>query len=71
VDTAAHDELMEVVLSRDQLGLLSLQQSGKIFAVPDGTNVKILERSMFLVKVRVYEGSYMGRVGWVIHEAVD
>lgn len=71
VDRDAHDELMEVVLSKDEIGGNILLASGRVFLVDDGSKVLVIDRDPYIVKVRILEGPYYGRSGWVIHEAVD
>ncbi len=71
VDRDAYDELVEVALSRDEIGGNILLASGRVFLVDDGSKVLVVDRDPYIVKVRILEGPYYGRSGWVVHEAVD
>lgn len=41
------------------------------YTVPDETKVEIIDRENTLVKVRILESQYKGRVGWVHEDDLD
>ena len=71
VDEQAYDELSSAMMAKDSYGCQELVNSGKVFLVEEGTEVLIIDRTLYLVKVRILEGTNQGKAGWVIHEAVD
>jgi len=71
VDLDAESELSKVASSKDSMGMQILLASGRVFIVDDGTKVLVIDRALFLVKVRILEGPHAWQSGWVVHEAVD
>ncbi len=63
-DNALH-ELMDALPKRDESAIEKLVQSGKVFRVPNGTKVRILEFGSSKTKVRIIEGNHLLLDGWV------
>jgi hypothetical protein len=75
-DKAAEDELTNAAVKHDQEGFVNLMLSGRAFAVPSGTKVRMLDTIFTLdilptgAHVRILEGEFHGRDGYVPHEWV-
>ncbi|MCZ7571112.1 MAG: pentapeptide repeat-containing protein [Ardenticatenaceae bacterium] len=72
-DRQAYEEYGDAAVRDDTYGLRELIATGRIFPVPNGTRVLILDHGGFLysaTKVRILEGEHTGRSGWVPSEWV-
>ena len=69
-DEEAYDLMTEAAVARDELGLRDLAARDRIYSVPEGTEVRVLDLGFLSTKVRVQEGEHMGRVGWQAREFV-
>jgi hypothetical protein len=75
-DRQANDELTKMAANHDQEGFAAMMLSGRAFAVPAGTKVRVLDTFFSLgflptsVQVRVLEGKQYGRAGVVPFEWV-
>lgn len=70
VDKRAFDEWVSVCVAKDDAGMLGLMRTGRIFLVPVGTRVKVIDVGFGSVRVRVLEGDAKGMAGWVSYEFV-
>ena len=52
---------------KSKRSLIGLIREGKVFSVLPGTRVRILECPNFqdTIKVRILDGDYAGRIGWI------
>lgn len=70
-DVFAYRDLQKAILAGDQKGIEELEKANRLFAVPVGTAVKVLQYDDgILVKVpsyevRVLDGNRKDRKGWV------
>ena len=76
IDEDIYDEFRNVIQIKDGYGMLELFQAGKIFEVDNDIRVLLIERgTTFTVttswKVRVLEGSNLGKAGWVHHSWIS
>ena len=72
-DEAAFDAFTRAATRNDTFGINDLIQAGKLFTVPTGTKVLVIDMGGFLgsrLQVRVLEGPRTGRAGWVATEFV-
>ncbi|MBA7670164.1 hypothetical protein ES703_78308 [subsurface metagenome] len=72
VDKKTLKEMNAAVIAKDTFGLDKLIKSGRIFTVPDGTKILMLDSgwSFLVEKVRILDGKYRGKAGWVPYERV-
>lgn len=64
------DEFFNALNIKDKYGVGEMVLTGKIFEVPNYTDVLIIDSGLFNSKVRVLEGKHAGRSGWVPYEWV-
>ena len=65
VDEAAFDEFMRSAAANDSLGARRMALEGRIYFVPIGTRVRVIDLGMFRSRVRIMEGERVGAAGWV------
>lgn len=65
LDDAAWNDLIAALSRRDERALESLAASERILMVETGTRVRPIETTMGRVKVRILEGPYVMKEGWV------
>lgn len=68
-----YKEYAETVMARDIEGWKMMKSSGKVFDLPAGTKIRVVnfEGSWgSIAKIRVVEGTYYAKEGWVASEAV-
>ncbi len=71
VDKQSMDMWAKAGLAKDYIGMAQLEASGRIFPVPNGTKVLVIDSSFTLRKVRVLEGDAYGKSGWLPYEWVE
>jgi hypothetical protein len=64
-DEKVFEQATEAEASKDDQRLNELLRSEKLFLIPKGTKVQVLEVGWTKVKIKVLEGIYMNRVGLV------
>ncbi len=70
-----YDEYTKALLAKDYLGILDLTKEG-LFCVHNGSEVRVIDTSMTLTKVRVTKGAAeadsdkVGEAGWSASEWV-
>ena len=72
-DEDAFDAFTKAATRRDEYGVAELVLRGKLFTVPTGTRVRVIDMGGFLgsrLQVRVMEGAQVGRSGWIATEFV-
>lgn len=69
-DPAAHREALDLSLAGDLIGLANMERAGRLMIVPPGTRVRVIESGMLRKRVRIEEGRFRGRDGWVAAEFV-
>lgn len=70
VDDAAWDAMFKAIAAKDTEGMMQLVLAGKVFVVPVGTRVRVIEGGFTSVKVRILEGAHQAKAGWVPIEMV-
>ena len=70
VDKRAFDEWVTVCAAGDQHGAAQMHATGKMFAVDNGTRVKVIDIAFGALRVRVLDGDETGKSGWISHEFV-
>jgi len=70
VSEQAYDELTDVAVAEDIIGFSQMSLEGKLFLIEKNTRVLVIDRTFFRSKVRILEGEYFGRSGWVSEEHV-
>lgn len=65
LDDKAWDDLITALSGKDQGALDSLAGSGSVLKVENNTRVRLLQTMMGRTKVRILEGPYVKREGWV------
>lgn len=67
------DQMTKTLLAKDDVGWNELVTSGRVIGVDHGTRVRVIDRGLYWRQVRVMEGTYKDRSGylpveWVIPE---
>lgn len=70
VDEKAFDDFIQALVADDKLGYSQMLGAGKLFIVDNGTAVKVISIGLFKREVRILEGDYLGRSGWIAFEFV-
>lgn len=70
VNEQAYDELTDAAVAKDEMGFALMRLNGKLFLIEKKTKVLVINRTFFRSKVRILEGEYLGRSGWVATEFV-
>lgn len=70
VDQKAYEELTKAVVAGDRDTARRLLEAGRVIEVPNHTRVRVLARAFFQARVKILEGSYVGREGLVASELV-
>jgi hypothetical protein len=65
-----YDEMFRLITVRDTLGIAQMSLDGKVLLVDKGTSIKVIGTSMASSEVRINEGKYIGKSGWVPNEMV-
>ena len=65
LDDAAWDDLIAALSRRDEAALESLVGSGRVLKVESDTRARSLQTTRGRIKVRILEGPYVMREGWV------
>jgi hypothetical protein len=65
VDDAAYTALTQALAAKDSTGLGDLLLTGKVLAVNQQTQVKILVVDGAKAQVRILDGEHLGKSGWV------
>ena len=69
-DEAAFDAWNSAIVAKDEHGKVLLLASLRVFAVPKGTKVLVIDMATFKRKVRILDGKKKGWSGWVAMEYV-
>lgn len=70
VDKDTLSRLIQLASADDIVGMRALVIEGRAFNVNNCTKVKVIDRSVSGVEIRIMEGSQFGRSGWVVMEFV-
>lgn len=70
INKSYYDEMMKLVAVRDTMGIAQMSLDGKVLLVDKNTAVKVIDASYFSSEVRINEGKYIGKSGWVPNEMV-
>lgn len=70
VDKEALSRMLKLADADDTIGLGALVVEGRVFNVKSCTKVKVIDRSLSGVEIRVMDGSQLGKSGWVVMEFV-
>jgi len=70
VDKESSEMWIKACVAKDYIGMVELEASGRIFTVPSGTKVLVIDSSFAIRKVRVLEGDAFGKSGWLPYEWV-
>jgi hypothetical protein len=65
VDQNAASELIAAVSNKNQEALDSLVESGRVLRINNRTRVQVIENNAGQARVRILEGEYIMREGWV------
>ena len=65
VDKTSFDDYLNAALIEDNYGINELVMQGRLFYVPNGTRVKVIDSTFTTRKVRILEGEWEGASGWV------
>ena len=68
---AACEALTKAAVIGDRQGFMQIIMSGRGFGVPPGIKVLVLDRTIGLCEVRLLEGRFQGRSGWLEVEFVN
>jgi len=70
VTPEAYERFVKLAGANDTLGMANLVAEGGAFLVPSGTRVSVIDRGFERREVRILEGQFMGRSGWVTNSMV-
>ena len=65
VDQNAVSELIAAISNKNQAALDSLVESGRVLRINNSTRVQVIENNAGQARVRILEGNYIMREGWV------
>ncbi len=65
-----YDEMFKLIAIKDNLGVSQMVMDGKVLMVDNGTAIKVIGSTMASREVRITEGKYIGKSGWVPNEMV-
>lgn len=65
VDERAYDDMMSAAVANDNAALMRMGVDGKVFALDEGTRVRIVDGGLFKSRVSALEGRQAGRAGWL------
>jgi len=71
ITETAFDRLNQLLAAGDRVGANALVLSGRVLIVPGGTQVRVIDRGFFKTEIRIMEGTYAGRSGWVGSELIQ
>ena len=66
----AFDELTKASVARDSIGYAEVYSEGRAFQVESNTKILIIDITFGSNQVRILEGDYYGKTGWVPYEWV-
>ncbi len=66
----AYDAYYKAVSANDEIGYSQLLNANKIFSVPDGTKVLVIDSSWGYDQIRFVDGIYTGESAWVNYESI-
>jgi hypothetical protein len=69
ITKADRDAMVEASMAHDTYGLEELLLTKRIYLIPCGTTVLILDDGWSADKVRIVDGEYAGLAGWIKHGA--
>jgi len=70
-DLAANKALVRSILIKDEIAQMELFLSGRIFRVPAGTPILIINTSWDLSEVRFLDGQHVARTGWTLDRYIQ
>jgi len=71
VSEAALDRAIDTAIAKDEWGWRELARDHQLFLVPSGTRILVLDYGgLGKRKIRVVEGNWEGRAGWVVAEHI-
>lgn len=70
VTKADFDQMTKTLLAKDDVGWKELVTSGRVIGAEDGTKVRVIDTGVFWRQVRILEGPYQERSGYVPTEWV-
>ncbi len=65
-----YEEIVKLSVAKDNEGLTQMVLNGQAYFVDSGTQVRVIDTSMFARQVRILEGKQSGKSGWVPAEFV-
>lgn len=70
VDKPAFEALTKAAAAKDNEGMAELLLRGRVFSVPSGTRVRMIDIGLFKSEVRILDGDHYAESGWVPAEWV-
>lgn len=64
------DQMTKTLLAKDDVGWRELIGSGRVIGTPDGTRARVVDRGMYWRQVRLLDGPFKDRSGYVPMEWV-
>lgn len=64
----ALDRLTKLSVANDSMGMAQMALAGQVLLVPDGTRAKLIDPGFLSHEVRVLEGDFAGRSGFIAAE---
>jgi len=60
--------LTDLSVAGDLEGINRMIKAGLVFTVPDGTEVFVIDRGLFFSEIKIQNGSFAGKYGWVFSD---
>ncbi len=68
IDEATYDTLGKSLMAKDWVGIQQLLRTRRVIEIFNGTNALIIDIGDGKRKIRIQEGNYSGRTGWINQE---
>ena len=68
---AVDKDSFDACVAEDYIGMAQLEMLGKVFAVPNGTRVLVIDSDFACREVRILEGDSFGISGWLSYEWLE
>lgn len=65
---SSYKQFVKIQAAKDKYGFNQMVSAGKIFSVPNGTRVLILDLDSAAFEVRILQGQHRNRTGWIAYE---
>jgi hypothetical protein len=57
--------MRQLARAHDTLGMAQMEQAGQLYMIQDGTRARVIDPGFMVHEVRILEGTYAGRSGFI------